>query len=77
MGFGDHLPPAGPSRRHRPDLHHDPLHHLVVASSMGELWEECVRRATELEQAVTNALFSMAGTAPSSASRCPPIAYTP
>ncbi|XP_037456481.1 ribosome biogenesis regulatory protein homolog isoform X5 [Triticum dicoccoides] len=60
------VPPPAPSHRrrhHRPDLHHGPSHHLVAgASSRAELWEESLRKATELAQAVANALFSLPAT---------------
>ncbi|XP_044415395.1 uncharacterized protein [Triticum aestivum] len=41
----------------------------------GKAMEESLCHATELAQAVANALFSLPATAPSSASRRPPIAY--
>ncbi|KAM3190281.1 hypothetical protein ACQJBY_068457 [Aegilops geniculata] len=65
-GMGADLPPPAPSHRrrhHRPDLHHDPSHHLAAdASSRAELWEESLRKAAELAQAVANALFSLPAT---------------
>ncbi|KAF6982268.1 hypothetical protein CFC21_000683 [Triticum aestivum] len=46
-------------------LAYDPSHHLAAAaaaSSRAELREECLRKATELAQAVANALFSLPAT---------------
>ncbi|KAM3214074.1 hypothetical protein ACQJBY_066473 [Aegilops geniculata] len=59
--MGTDVPPPAPSHRrrhHRPDLHHGPSHHLIAGASFrAELWEESLRKATELAQAVANALF--------------------
>uniref|UniRef100_A0A452XT44 Ribosome biogenesis regulatory protein n=2 Tax=Aegilops tauschii subsp. strangulata TaxID=200361 RepID=A0A452XT44_AEGTS len=45
-------------------LAYDPSHHLAAgaASSRAELRDECLRKATELAQAVANALFSLPAT---------------
>ncbi|KAG8044009.1 hypothetical protein GUJ93_ZPchr0458g22538 [Zizania palustris] len=42
---------------------YDPSHHLAAASSSrGQLREECLRKGTELAQAVANALFALPAT---------------
>jgi hypothetical protein len=42
---------------------YDPSHHLAASpSSRAELREECLRKATELAQAVANALFALPAT---------------
>jgi regulator of ribosome biosynthesis len=58
---------AATSTNHEVDLGHlmayDPSHHLAAApSSRAELREECLRKATELAQAVANALFALPAT---------------
>jgi hypothetical protein len=58
---------AAASSNHEVDLGHlmayDPSHHLAAApASRAELREECLRKATELAQAVADALFSLPAT---------------
>ena len=69
---------ATSSTNYEVDLGHlmacDPSHHLAAApSSRAELREECLRKATELAQAVADALFSL----PATEGRDGPVVHLP